>query len=98
MAVVDPYSPCPCGSGQKFKWCCQKVESYAARAGKLHDGGQVEAALQALDEGLRKVPDNAWLLSRKALILVEEGCPRRPSRSWSGWSRCSRPTSGPRCS
>ena len=75
MAVVDPYAPCPCGSGQKFKWCCQKVEAYAARSEKLYEGGQVDAALKALDEGLRKVPDNAWLLTRKALILQEEGKP-----------------------
>lgn len=75
MALVDPYSPCPCGSGQKFKWCCQKVEAFAARAEKLYDSGQVEAALQALDEGLRKAPDNAWLLSRKAVFLLEAGQP-----------------------
>jgi tetratricopeptide (TPR) repeat protein len=72
MAVVDPYAPCPCGSGQKFKWCCQKVEAYAARAERFYDGGQVDAALQALDEGLRKVPNNTWLLTRKALILEQE--------------------------
>lgn len=23
IAKVDPYSPCPCGSGKKFKWCCR---------------------------------------------------------------------------
>jgi uncharacterized protein YchJ len=22
---VDPYAPCPCGSGKKYKWCCRKV-------------------------------------------------------------------------
>lgn len=21
---IDPYSPCGCGSGKKFKWCCKK--------------------------------------------------------------------------
>ena len=68
MALVDPYSPCPCGSGQKFKWCCQKVEAFAERAERLYEGGQIDAALGTLDEGLRKVPDNPWLLVRKALI------------------------------
>ena len=22
---VDPYAPCPCGSGKKYKWCCRKI-------------------------------------------------------------------------
>ncbi len=68
MASVDPYSPCPCGSGQKFKWCCQKVEAYTERAQRLVDSGQYQMALKPLDEGLAKVPDNVWLLTRKALI------------------------------
>jgi len=68
MASVDPYSPCPCGSGQKFKWCCQKVEAYTERAQRLVDNGQYEMALKPLEEGLAKVPDNVWLLTRKALI------------------------------
>ena len=70
MASVDPYSPCPCGSGQKFKWCCHKVESYAERAQRMVENGQYEAAIKPLSEGLAKHPDNPWLLTRKALIEV----------------------------
>jgi hypothetical protein len=22
---IDPYSPCPCGSGKRYKWCCRKL-------------------------------------------------------------------------
>lgn len=75
MAGIEPYSACPCGSGQKFKWCCHKVESYADRSQRLFDGGQVEAAIQTLDEGLRKEKDNAWLLTRKAFLLIRQGRP-----------------------
>ncbi|MCA1685204.1 MAG: hypothetical protein LC745_04320, partial [Planctomycetia bacterium] len=75
MALVDPYSPCPCGSGQKFKWCCHKVEPVAERAQRLFEGGQSELAIQAIDEGLRKEPGNAWLLTRKALYLTRMGRP-----------------------
>ena len=56
MALVDPYSPCPCGSDKKFKWCCQKVEAYAERAHRLEENGQHNAAIAAYDEGLAKVP------------------------------------------
>ncbi len=54
MAGVEPYAPCPCGSGQKFKWCCQKVESYADKAQRLFDGNQAEAAVKLLDRASRK--------------------------------------------
>jgi tetratricopeptide (TPR) repeat protein len=71
MAVVDSYSPCPCGSGQKYKWCCQKVEAYAERAQRLVDNGQYESAIKPLDEGLAKAPANPWLSTRKALVQVQ---------------------------
>jgi tetratricopeptide (TPR) repeat protein len=70
MAPVDAYSPCPCGSGQKFKWCCQKMEAVAGRAHRLYENGQIDAAIEALDDGLRKDPGNAWLLTRKAIYLL----------------------------
>ena len=75
MAAVDPYSPCPCGSGQKFKWCCHKVEAHADRAQRLFESGQVDAAIEALDAGLRKEPGNPWLLSRKAIFQIRLGQP-----------------------
>lgn len=71
--ALDAYSPCPCGSGEKYKWCCQKVEPYAEKALRLLENGQTAAALTAIDEGLRKVPDSSWLLVRKAAILAERG-------------------------
>lgn len=70
MAVSDPYAPCPCGSGQKLKWCCHKVEPFAEKAHRLYDEGQLEAALSKLDEGLRTSPGNPWLTVRKALYLI----------------------------
>lgn len=69
MAAVDPYSPCPCGSGEKYKWCCQKAETYVERAMRLERNGQNEAALAALNEGLAKVPGSPWLTLRKAILL-----------------------------
>src|SRR5208337_2156700 len=71
MALADPYSPCPCGSDKKFKWCCQKVEAYAERGQRLEDNGQHDAALAACDEGLAKVPHNPWLLLRKSVLLID---------------------------
>lgn len=75
MAAVDPYSSCPCGSGEKFKWCCHKVEAVADRAHRLFETGQYAGAVDALDEGLSKEPGNAWLLTRKALYLTKTNRP-----------------------
>ena len=57
MAGIEPYAPCPCGSGQKFKWCCHKVEAHADRSQRLFESGQVDAAIEALDSGRRGGPD-----------------------------------------
>lgn len=73
MAAVDPYAPCPCGSGEKFKWCCQKAESYIDRAMRLERNGQNEAALAALNEGLAKNPGNPLLSLRRVLALSAMG-------------------------
>ena len=81
MALVDPYAPCPCGSGKKFKWCCHKVESYAERAQRLVDNGQYDAAISVLSEGLAKVPDNPWLLLRKAMIFLMQQKPEEAKQA-----------------
>ena len=75
MALADPYSPCPCGSDKKFKWCCQKSEPYVEKSNRLAENGQYDAAIAALDEGLLKHPDTPWLLLRKALLLVVQQQP-----------------------
>jgi tetratricopeptide (TPR) repeat protein len=49
------------------------VESFAERAQRLSESGQIDAAVDVLDEGLRKHPDNSWLLMRKAILLTNEG-------------------------
>lgn len=69
MALVDAYSPCPCGSGQKFKWCCQKAESHVDRALRLERNGQSEAALAVYNEAIAKFPDLALPRLRKAALL-----------------------------
>ncbi len=71
MAPIEPYAPCPCGSGEKYKWCCQKVEPVLQKTVRLVQSGQYDAAVESLDEGLKKHPGNALLLSNKAAVLIE---------------------------
>ncbi len=67
---VDPYEPCPCGSGKKFKWCCQKVAKHAEKAEQLLEKDQPAAALAAIEEGLAADPGNLWLSTLKLEILL----------------------------
>ena len=69
----EPYQNCPCGSGKKLKWCCQKVAKYAEKAEQMMESGQTAGALQALDEGLAVEPQSPWLQLMKARILLSLG-------------------------
>jgi tetratricopeptide (TPR) repeat protein len=70
MPAIDSYAPCPCGSGEKYKWCCHKAESFIERSARLAQSGQVDAALKIIDEGLRSLPENPWLGLRKAAFFL----------------------------
>lgn len=76
MALVDPYSLCPCGSNKKFKWCCQKVEPHAERAQRLVENSQFDAAISVLNEGLAKNAGNPLLLLFKARIFIAQRKPQ----------------------
>jgi uncharacterized protein YchJ len=46
--TTDPYAPCPCGSGKKFKWCCQPIYAGIHRAFEQDASGQHDAALRTI--------------------------------------------------
>ena len=46
----DLYSPCPCGSGKKFKFCCQAIYRGIEHAVQQDQAGQHEAALRTMDQ------------------------------------------------
>jgi tetratricopeptide (TPR) repeat protein len=70
---VDNYAPCPCGSGKKFKWCCQPIYADIDRAYRLDEQGQHEAAQRAMDELTAKHPANPEAWGRKAQLLYARG-------------------------
>jgi tetratricopeptide (TPR) repeat protein len=67
--AIDAYSSCPCGSGKKFKWCCQPVHVQIDRAFRQEAEGQHDAALRTMDEVIAANPGNPEPLGRKAQIL-----------------------------
>ena len=60
---MDPYTPCPCGSGKKFRWCCAPYFATVEKAFEQEGQGQHELALQTI-KGLltsqEKIP-SVWL-------------------------------------
>lgn len=69
--ALDAYSPCPCGSGKKFKWCCQPIHADLEHVLRQDAGGQHEAALRAMDELVVKHSSNPEVYGRKAQLLYQ---------------------------
>ena len=77
--AVDIYSPCPCGSGKKLKFCCVAISDEMDRILRLMEGKQPRVALQQLEQLARKHPKNAWVNSTRAMFLLDlnESAPAR---------------------
>ncbi|GIW79536.1 MAG: protein disulfide-isomerase [Gemmatales bacterium] len=66
----DPYDFCECGSGKKFKWCCQPIFVHVEKAYQRHAEGQREASLQLMDKIIASHSDNPEVFGRKAHLLI----------------------------
>src|SRR5947209_43073 len=69
--ALDAYSSCPCGSGKKFKWCCQPIHIEIDKAFRQDAEGQHEAALRTMDQVVAEHPANPEALGRKAQLLYQ---------------------------
>ena len=71
--AVDPYAPCPCGSGKKLKFCCPDLVSELEKVHRKLEGEQPRAALADLEQALEKSPGRPCLLDLKATIELSLG-------------------------
>jgi tetratricopeptide (TPR) repeat protein len=69
----DPYGPCNCGSGKKFKWCCQPIFVAINRAWEQEAAGQHDAALRILDQVVKEHEGNPEAWGQKARLLYSQG-------------------------
>jgi tetratricopeptide (TPR) repeat protein len=69
--ALDAYAPCPCGSGKKFKWCCQPIHVQIDKAFQQDAEGQHEAALRLMEEVVAQNPANPEAWGRKAQLLYQ---------------------------
>ena len=80
-------SPCPCGSGKKYKRCCgQGSDKQATAAGgippdrlqqviALYQQGNLQAAGHLAEQLLRSHPDDTTLIEITAVIAMQSGNP-----------------------
>src|SRR5262245_25996768 len=68
---LDPYGSCPCGSGKKFKWCCQPIHVEIDRAFEQDAEGQHEAALRLMEQVVAQHPANPEAWGRRAQLLYQ---------------------------
>ncbi len=68
---LDQYSPCPCGSGKKLKFCkCVEQPQEYDKLMRLIEGGQELAAMDRINKMLAKTPNAAWLLAVKGELAL----------------------------
>ncbi len=68
---LDQYSPCPCGSGKKLKFCkCVEQPQDYEKLMRLIEGGQELAAMDRINQMLSKTPNAAWLLALKGELAL----------------------------
>lgn len=69
--AIDHYSPCPCGSGKKLKFCkCVDQPQDLEKIVKLIEGGQGVAAVDRINQLLAETPNAAWLLAIKGELAL----------------------------
>src|SRR5689334_20565071 len=71
--MLEAYSPCPCGSGKKFKWCCQPIYVDINRAMEQEANGQHDAALRILEDLTHRHEGNPEAWGQKAKLLYNLG-------------------------
>jgi tetratricopeptide (TPR) repeat protein len=71
--ALDPYASCPCGSGKKYRWCCQPIDRDMRRALEQEANGQHESALRIIDEVVAAHPGNPQVYGQKAELLYKLG-------------------------
>ena len=72
--TLDTFSPCPCGSGKKVKFCCSKnVVAELDKVTRAIDGKQRAAAIDQLDQLITKYPALPAVLALKSTVQLQLG-------------------------
>jgi hypothetical protein len=67
---LDPYSPCPGGTGKKLKFCCAELVGDLEQIDRLTEGQQYAAALDLAERLARQHPGRACLLASRTRLQL----------------------------
>jgi hypothetical protein len=70
---IDPYSPCPGGTGKKIKFCCSDLTAELEKIQRMLEGDQRAACLEHIESIEPKYPDRACPLSIRAMLEAQLG-------------------------
>lgn len=70
---IDAYSPCPCGTGKKIKFCCKDLLGDLQKIERMLEGEQYMACLAHIERLEQAHPDRACLMATKTLLLRVTG-------------------------
>lgn len=68
----DPYDSCPCGSGNKLKFCCADVAADMDKVERLLGNNQPHMAVQTMEKLREAHPDNQWVAVCLASTLIND--------------------------
>ena len=71
--ALDPYSPCPAGTGKKLKFCCADLVGELEKIQRMLEGDQRSACLDYIEKLQEKFPGRACLMTSQALLLLGQG-------------------------
>jgi tetratricopeptide (TPR) repeat protein len=74
---IDVYAPCPCGSGKKLKFCCAAIIDDMAKVVRFQMADQPRQALSIIEKLDKSHPDNPWVVTTQAELLVALNEPRQ---------------------
>ena len=69
--AIDPYGPCPCGSGKKVKFCCSDIVDHIETIQKMLEGEQRMACLDYVVNLEKTVPDRPFLLLVRSMLEID---------------------------
>lgn len=67
-SIPDSYSPCPCGSDKKYKFCCRPISDDISSAMVAAEDGHLAEALKHIESARKIVGTTGEILCREAIV------------------------------
>ncbi len=81
---INPYTPCPGGTGKKVKFCCKDLLNDLEKIGRMIEGDQFMACLGLVERLRQTRPDRACLLATQVILqrILDRGDEARQTNDY----------------